>query len=227
MVMAMGNPVDNGPATTPVGSTSGGPLRRCIVTGAITHKERLLRFVVGPEGRVVPDVAGRLPGRGLWLSPSRNIVKRACAKAAFARVARRAVVSPDDLDDQVERLLAGRLMDGLGLARRAGQAVAGYEKVRAFLRRGPVRVLFTAADASQTALAKCRTLRQGQSPEAPEVIGWLSGAELGAAFGRDRVTLAAVRPGALAERFIGDAARIEGFRDGAAAAAEDGVEQSD
>ena len=153
MVMAMGNPVDNGPATTPVGSTSGGPLRRCIVTGAITHKERLLRFVVGPEGRVVPDVAGRLPGRGLWLSPSRKIVKRACAKAAFARVARRAVASPDDLDDQVERLLAGRLMDGLGLARRAGQAVAGYEKVRAFLRRGPVRVLFTAADASQTALA--------------------------------------------------------------------------
>ncbi|MFQ5953544.1 MAG: RNA-binding protein [Kiloniellales bacterium] len=222
MGMAAGIPVNDGATAKPAGGKEREPLRRCIVTGAIARKAELLRFVVGPDDRLVPDMAGRLPGRGLWLSPSRNIVKRACAKAAFAKVARRAVRVPDDLDDRVERQLAGRLMDGLGLVRRAGQAVAGFEKVRAALRRGPVRVLFTAADASETALAKGRSLTAGQASGAIDLVGCLSGAELGAAFGRDQVTHAAVRPGALAERLVGDAARLKGFRDTVAVPAADG-----
>lgn len=213
MVEAAHKSIRVGPAEP---SSVAGPAestRRCIVTGAVRRKAELLRFVVGPDGRVVPDVAGRLPGRGLWLSPSRNVVKTAGAKAAFAKAARRAVSVPDDLDHQVEGLLARRLLDGLGLARRAGEAVAGFEKVRAFLRRGPVRVLFTAADATENALAKRRGLLGGQA--APEPIDCLSGIELGAAFGRERTIYAAVRPGRLAGRLITDAARLTGFREDA------------
>ena len=213
MVEAAHNSIGAGPAARSAGSGSTETTRRCIVTGAVRRQAELLRFVVGPDGQVVPDVAGRLPGRGLWLSPSRNAVKTAGAKAAFARAARRAVSVPDDLDHRVEGLLARRLVDGLGLARRAGEAVAGFEKVRAFLRRGPVRLLFTASDAGENALAKRRGLRGGPSAEAPEPIDCLSGIELGAAFGRERTIYAAVRRGGLAERMITDAARLAGFRE--------------
>lgn len=213
MVEAAHNSIGVGPAERSAGSGPAATTRRCIVTGAVRRKAELIRFVVGPDGRVVPDVAGRLPGRGLWLSPSRNTVKTAGAKAAFARAAGRAVSVPDDLDHQVEGLLARRLVDGLGLARRAGEAVGGFEKVRAFLRRGPVRVLFTAADAAENALARRRGLRGGPSAEAPEPIDCLSGIELGAAFGRARTIYAAVRRGGLAERMITDAARLAGFRE--------------
>lgn len=211
MVEAARKSIGLGPAEPSAVAGPAETTRRCIVTGAVRHKAELLRFVVGPDGRVVPDVAGRLPGRGLWLSPSPNAVKTAGAKAAFARAARRAVSVPDDLDRQVEDLLARRLVDGLGLARRAGEAVAGFEKVRAFLRRGPVRVLFTAADATLNALAKRRGLLGG----APDSIDCLSGIELGAAFGRERTIYAAVRPGRLAGRLITDAARLAGFREDA------------
>lgn len=211
MVEAAQKSIGPGPAEPPAVSGPAAATRRCIVTGAVRRKVELLRFVIGPDGRVVPDVAGRLPGRGLWLSPSRNAVKTAGAKAAFARAARRAVSLPDDLDHQVEGLLARRLVDGLGLARRAGEAVAGFEKVRAFLRRGPVGVLFTAADATGNALAKRRGLLGG----AAEPIDCLSGHELGAAFGREHTVYAAVRPGRLAGRLMTDAARLAGFREDA------------
>jgi predicted RNA-binding protein YlxR (DUF448 family) len=204
-----------------------GPWRRCIVTGEVHRKAELLRFVVGPDGRIVPDVAGRLPGRGLWLSPSRNVVKTACDKKAFARAARRAVETPDNLDDLAERLLARRLQEGLALARRAGVAVAGHEKVRAVLRSGPVGVLFAAADAGTDGQARRRALLDGHAAGTPALIACLSGSELGVAFGRDRAVHVAVRPGKLAERLVADAARLAGFRAAVPAAPRVRAEESD
>src|SRR5437016_3720303 len=113
------------------------PERRCIVTGATGERGALLRFVVGPDGEIVPDVAARLPGRGLWLTPQRDIVERAVAKRLFARAARRPVSAPPELADRIESLLARRCCEALGLARRAGLAVAGFERVEQALRRGP------------------------------------------------------------------------------------------
>jgi predicted RNA-binding protein YlxR (DUF448 family) len=193
-------------------NASAGPWRRCIVTGAVRRKAELLRFVVAPDGRVVPDVAGRLPGRGLWLSASRNTVKTACARKAFARAARRAVETPDHLDDEIERLLARRLLEGLSLARRAGMAVAGYERVRAFLRTGPAGALCVAADAGMDGRARLRAFLDGRAGLEPVLVACLSGAELGVAFGRDRVVHVALRPGKLSDRLVADAARLAGFR---------------
>src|ERR1051326_55554 len=101
------------------------PQRRCIVTGESKDRGQLLRFVVAPDGAIVPVVAGRLPGRGLWLTPRRDIVERALTKRIFARAARQPLVAPPGLADRVEALLARRCCDALGLARRAGLAVAG------------------------------------------------------------------------------------------------------
>ncbi len=109
---------------------SGGPspLRKCIATGALRPKDEMLRFVVGPDGSLVPDLDGCLPGRGLWLSAQRDMVNTACAKGLFSRAARHGVEVSADLAEQLEGLMVRRCLDLLGLARRAGEAVAGFEK---------------------------------------------------------------------------------------------------
>jgi predicted RNA-binding protein YlxR (DUF448 family) len=185
--------------------------RRCIATGALDDRSRLLRFVVGPDGELVPDIAARLPGRGLWLTPRRDIVDRAVAKRLFARAARRPISAPAGLADRVEALLAQRCCDGLGLARRAGLAVAGFDRTAEAVRRGKAGLLVCALDGAQAGRGKLAALGRGL----PLAVA-LTAAELGAAFGRERVVHAAVGPGPLSRRLLADLRRMAGFRAGAA-----------
>jgi predicted RNA-binding protein YlxR (DUF448 family) len=186
------------------------PRRRCICTGETGPRAQLLRFVVGPEGEIVPDLAATLPGRGLWLTPRRDIVERAVAKRLFARAARRPVTVSPWLARHIESLLAQRCRDGLGLARRAGLAVGGFEKVCLALRAGDAAVLFAAVDAAEGGRRKIRGLARGL----PIVVA-LTAAELGAAFGRDRLVHASVGSGPLGDRLLADAGKLAGFRAGA------------
>lgn len=188
-------------------ATAENPQRRCIVTGEVKNKSELVRFVVGPDSCVVPDVAGNLPGRGLWLTASREVVGIAVAKGRFAKAARGPTVSEADLADQVGRLLARRCLDLVGLARRAGQAVTGFEKVRTCLRQNDAAVLLAASDGAGDGRAKLSGLA-GTIPE----IAVFSRAELSSALGRENVVHAAVRPGGLAEKITMEAARLAGFR---------------
>jgi|SRR6266404_7618634 len=184
-----------------------GPLRRCLATRAVRPKSALLRFVVGPDGTLVPDLAGRLPGRGLWITPERDIMALAAAKNLFAKAARERVVVPSDLVDRVVLLLLRDLLDRLGLARRAGQAVAGFEKVRALLVEGAAGLLFAACDGAADGRRKLRLL----AADVP-LVECLSSAELAAALGRDTVVHAAVRRGSFAERLAMAAVRLEKMR---------------
>lgn len=186
---------------------TGETARRCIVTRRSLPVERLLRFVVGPEGSVVPDIERKLPGRGLWLCARRDILHKACAGNLFATAARTPVEVTDGLPDQVERLLCRRCLDLIGLARRAGQAVAGYEKVRGQIRHGDVAVLLSASDGSPAERARMKSLSSGA-----QTIGMFSGAELGTVFGRDFAVHAAVTRGRLAERLVMEGERLAGFR---------------
>jgi predicted RNA-binding protein YlxR (DUF448 family) len=181
--------------------------RRCIVTGEVRPRDELLRFVVDAEGRLTPDIAGRLPGRGIWLSPDRDSVKRACARKLFDRAARRALQVDEDLDDRIETLLASRCVELIGLARRAGQAVAGYEKVRVMLQKRRGAVLLAARDGAEDGREKVRAA----APELP-VLDCLEAEELGRAFGRDRTVHAALSHGALADRLRIEARKLTGFR---------------
>ncbi|HKW52972.1 MAG TPA: RNA-binding protein [Stellaceae bacterium] len=193
--------------------TESGPLRRCLVSGESRAKAELLRFVVAPDGRLVADVAARLPGRGLWLTARRDILATAVTKRLFARAARQAVIIEDDLADRVEALLAERCRDHIGLARRAGQAVMGFVKVQAALTAGKAGVLVAAADGAAGgrdklwAVAKLRDL---------PLVECLTGVELGAAFGREHAVHAALTAGRLGEMLVADAARLAGFRPRAA-----------
>jgi predicted RNA-binding protein YlxR (DUF448 family) len=175
----------------------------------VRDRAALLRFVVGPDGRLVPDVAGKLPGRGLWLTARRDIVATAIAKRHFARAARQAVAVDDDLADRIEALLAARCRDTVALARRAGQAVMGFALVEAALSKGRASVLIAASDGATDGRAKLR----GLAPALP-LVEQLTAAELGAAFGREHVVHAALAPGRLATAIVADAARLAGFRTG-------------
>jgi predicted RNA-binding protein YlxR (DUF448 family)/ribosomal protein L30E len=188
-----------------------GPLRRCLVTGERRPRETMLRFVVGPDGTLVPDLAATLPGRGYWLSAGRDVVALGLKKRAFDRAARRPVTVDPALADQIETLLARRCVEDIGLARRAGVAVAGFEKVAAALRQGSVGVLLAAAEGAADGRRKLTAL----APGVP-VVAVLTTAELGQAFGRDHAVHASVAAGKLAERLRIDATRLAGFRRGVA-----------
>ena len=183
-----------------------GPLRRCIVTREVLPKESLVRFVVGPAADAVPDVAGKLPGRGLWVKAERAVLASAVAKNLFAKAARQSVTVPADLVDRTVVLLSRRCLDLIGLARRAGQAVCGFEKVRDALRNGRVGLLLAAADGAADGRGKLEALA-GELP----ILAQFTVAELSAALGRENVVHAALAPGRLAERLIVDSARLAGL----------------
>ena len=181
------------------------PERRCVVTGEVQPKAGLIRFVVGPDGMVVPDFAGKLPGRGLWVTAERAVVEKA-SKGAFARGAKAPVTVPEGLADVIEAGLAKRVVETLSLARKAGAAVAGFEKVKDWLEAGKAQVLVQASDGSDRGKGKLWT------PQGARWFGCLTSSELGLAFGRDSVVHAALAAGGLAERVVEEAAKLSGFR---------------
>lgn len=183
-----------------------GPERKCIVTGEAQPKGGLIRFVVSPDGLVVPDVLGKLPGRGIWVSADRTVLETAVKKKAFARAARQPVELPDDLVGIVEGAVARHVVDLLGLARKSGDAVAGYEKVKDWLDKERARILIQASDGSGRGKSKLST------PYGGKFIGWLTMSEIGRAFGRQQAVHAALAAGGLAKRVVDEAQRLKGLR---------------
>lgn len=185
------------------------PERRCIVTRTSGPKAALIRFVVGPGAEVVPDLAGKLPGRGFYVAADRATLDKAAAKGHFARAARQPVRAPADLVSRIEAGLATRVLDLISLARKAGKAVAGFEKAKAALVGGEAALLVQAADGSARGRAALRP------PEGDEtLVSCLSAHEMGLAFARDSVIHAAVLKGGLAERIQDEARRLAGLRGG-------------
>lgn len=165
----------------------------------------MIRFVLSPERQVVPDLAARLPGRGMWLSARADVLQAARARAAFARAARGPVVVPPDLAAMVEAGLARRIAELLGLARRAGQAVGGFQKAREWLQGGRATLVVQASDASPGERAR---LLAGVARV--RVTAVLPAAALGAVFARDHLAHVAVAPGRLGEAIWGDCMRLAG-----------------
>ena len=187
-------------------SRSDGGERKCIATGEVLPKAALIRFVVGPEAAIVPDILGKLPGRGIWVSATRAALEKAVAKGLFARAAKQPVSVPEDLVARVEAQLAQRLINLIALARKSGLAVAGFEKVKDRLNKEDVKVLLQSSDGSERGKTKLWT------PEGARYVGWLTTEELGRAFGRETVVHAAIGAGGLAPRVVEEAARLKGLR---------------
>ncbi|GAC1346751.1 MAG: hypothetical protein NVSMB18_29790 [Acetobacteraceae bacterium] len=171
----------------------------------------MLRFVIGPANQVVPDLAAKLPGRGIWLSARRDVLETARTRNAFARAARSPVNTPADLTQMVEQGLTRRVAELLGLARRAGQAVCGFQRAREWLASGRVGMVIQATDGSQEERARFLSGVRDLPVAAP-----LPAHALGAVFSRDHVVHVAVAQGRLAEALRVETDRLAGVagRDG-------------
>lgn len=185
---------------------SDGAERKCIATGDVQPKHGLIRFVIGPDNQVYPDILGKLPGRGIYVAADRAALELAVKKKAFARSAKQPVTLPDGLIDEVEQQLARRVVDLISLQRKAGKAVAGYEKVKGWLQTEEAEVLIQAVDGSGRGKSKLSTPHYGH------YIGWLTADELGLAFGRQTVIHGALASGGLTQRVVEEAGRLKGVR---------------
>ena len=186
--------------------------RRDIVSGEVLPESRLMRFVADPDGQVVPDAGAKLPGRGLWVEASKAAIDRCVEKKLFSRAAKAPVVATADLSARAEKVLVARMIGDLGLARRSGALVLGFDNVLREL-EGPkppkalIEAFDGAADGKRKLYAAAHRLELNCA-----VIECLTSAELSVALGRENVIHAAVQPGGLAERLTFDAERLSGFR---------------
>ncbi len=198
---------------TPQAQNEAGPgrTRRCIASGEILPVTELIRFVVGPDSQVVPDLAAKLPGRGLWVRSRSLELTLAIKKGLFARAAKAPAHIPGNLSEMVVAGLNRRLIEGLGLAARAGTLTTGFEKVRDQLKSGKTGVLIEAADGAADGREKVFALAHGVGKPI-SVLGCLNSADLDLALGRSNVIHAAVLVGPMAERLGLDMTRLAGFR---------------
>ena len=185
------------------------------MSGEVMPEKMLIRFVAGPGGLVTPDVARRLPGRGMWVSARREAVDQATKRGAFARSAKAKLIAPADLSDQVERLLHRRLLDGLGLARRAGDLTYGFDKVEAAIMAGRTAWLIEASDSAADGRRKMNQAVDRVHRDrgvSPKRIGVFSGEELSLALGQGNVIHVAFLVGRGAKGWTEDVERLAGFR---------------
>ena len=165
----------------------------------------MLRFVLAPDRTVVPDILARLPGRGIWLSARRDVLDTARTRGTFARAARGTALVPPDLVNMVEAALQRRVAELLGLARRAGQAVAGFQKAREWVTTGRAGLVIQALDGSPEERARFTS----GAAHLPAVCP-LTAEVLGGVFGRERAVHVAVSPGRLAAALEIEAGRLAG-----------------
>lgn len=191
------------------------PERRCILCGVSGSTGPMIRFAFAPDGEVTPDLAESLPGRGVWVCADRAALEEAIAKkrliGALAR-SRKAAVRPDqvpdDLPARIDRLLAARVAGRLGLERKAGRLITGYEKVLAHLVSGRTALLIEAVDGAEDGRRKLRAKAQ----EDVIVAAVLDRNEMGLALGRENVVHAAVERGGGADRLVREMKRLAAWR---------------
>jgi uncharacterized protein len=201
--------------TVPDAEPGSGSERLCAVTRVHLPPDDLVRFVLAPDGGIVPDLDRKLPGRGVWVTAQRAIVDQAVAKKAFAKSLKAEAKAPSNLGAMVDDLLARRVAGALSLANKAGLAVTGFEKVFATLEKGPVAVIVHGTDAAADGRSKIdrkyQAIQRSQD-RAATIVDVLTSEQLSLAIGRGSVVHAALIPGGLSDRFREEAVRLKRYR---------------
>jgi hypothetical protein len=205
----------------PVPETDGGPhkgkpgeARLCIVYRAVRPLDELIRFVVGPDDRVVPDLRRRLPGRGAWVTATRAAVDKAVASKAFSRAFKRQVTASPDLGQEVDALLERAALDHLALANKAGAVVQGFVRIEETLARKPVVALIHAREAAEDGVSKLRqALRaEGYGPADVRIVKDFSVGQLDLVLGRANVIHACLLAGPAGAGFLARAISLDRYR---------------
>ena len=197
--------------------SAGEPLRLCAVSRTHAEPGDLIRFVAGPEGQIVPDLTRRLPGRGVWVGATRELVRSAIQQKVFGRSLKQPISVADDLDLLIEHLMLRRLAEAISIANKAGLLVTGFGKVDEQLEKGRVAVLVHASDGALGGATKLnRKFQALVGPEAFEraVVKELTGPQLDLATGRSNVVHAAASEGGASLRILQEAARLRRYRSG-------------
>lgn len=187
-----------------------GPERLCIAKRSVRPAAELLRFVVGPDGTVVPDLKRRLPGRGAWVTGTRAAVETAVARNAFARAFRRQVAAAPGLGAETERLIERSALDALAITGKAGLVEPGFAKVEAALAERPVVALLQAQEAAADGVRKVAAAMRRSQVTLPVLI--FPGPQLDLALGRSNVIHAAVLAGPASETLLARYRSLERFR---------------
>lgn len=191
--------------------------RMCALTRQEKPVEDLIRFVLGPDGSIVPDTEARAEGRGVWITLSHASVAEAVKKKVFARSLKEQVVVPEDLADLTRLRLEQRLTAALGMARKAGQFTTGATKVRSAIEANQILALLTATDGAEDgrnkmlgALRALNYARKDGDVAGPQVPHFelLSSTQLGLALGLENVIHAALMTGAAAQSAVDKARRL-------------------
>jgi predicted RNA-binding protein YlxR (DUF448 family) len=194
-----------------------GPERFCIVARQTKPVDEMLRFVVGPDGDVIPDLKRNLPGRGLWVTATREAVDEAVKRKAFARGFKREVRLPAGFAASTEALLERSALDALSIVGKAGQAVAGFSKVEAAIAKHRIAGLIHAKDGAADGTRKIEAAahaRFGEEIVRIIAVHAFTSAQLDLALGRSNVVHAALLAGAATDTFIARLSRLERFRTG-------------
>lgn len=215
-----------GPRETPQARRDG-PERSCVVTRAVKSPDDLIRFVVGPDGVLVPDLRRKLPGRGVWASLSAATVAEAIKRRAFERSLKTKVVVPPDLAAMIDRLMHKDALQALAMANKAGLVQAGFAKVEAMIGSGQCAGVIEAEDGAEDgrrkigqALRRAEVAREEAGLKARKlpVVAIFASEDLELALGRPHVIHAALAPGPAAEGFLSRWRRLVRYRTGDAGA---------
>lgn len=212
MLASMDHDLDNGPRTQ-----RSATMRMCAVSRQVRPIDELIRFVISPQGDVVPDLKRKLPGRGMWLTASRGVVAEAVRRHQFSKAFKRELRIPQTLPADIEALLVRSVTEALGIAAKAGQVVAGFGKVESALGEGTVEVLIHASDGAADGIRKLDMLarqnagNRSAKPQIP-VVTALKSIELDLALTRSNVIHAALLAGPASKSFLSRSQMLVRYR---------------
>ncbi|WP_027550032.1 RNA-binding protein [Bradyrhizobium sp. Cp5.3] len=204
--------LDHGPRTE-----RSATMRMCVVSREVRPIDELIRFVVSPQGDIVPDLKRKLPGRGMWITASRKAVAEAVRRHQFSKAFKRDLRIPPTLPLDTETLLVRSVAEALAISAKAGQVVAGFGKVESALREGTVEVLIHASDGAPDGIRKLDTLarqndgNRGTKPPIP-IVTALKSAELDLALTRSNVIHAALLAGPASRTFLSRSQMLVRYR---------------
>jgi len=191
--------------------------RRCLASGGIRDPKDMVRFVLSPEGVVTPDIAGKLPGRGVWVSAERKSLEKTIALKSFARGFKGKAKLEGDLVNLTERLLMRRVLGLITMARKSSVIAMGFDQVQSMARESAIKFRIEAKDGSKDGRGKIRTLSKAINREQeladPIVIGCFTAEEIGNALARESIVHAAIRPCKLAKSLAVDVKKLSGFKE--------------
>jgi uncharacterized protein len=206
-MLALADPdLDNGPRTD-----RSATMRMCAVTRQVLPIDELIRFVVSPQSEVMADLKRKLPGRGLWVTASRQVVAEAVKRNQFGKGFKREVRVAPTLAADTEVLLVRSVVEALAMAAKAGQVVAGFSKVEGALaqRQAPtsVHALIHASDGAADGIRKLDAIVRQNSGNNEEsspfpVVTALTSEQLDLALGRSNVIHAALLAGPASKTFL-------------------------